>query len=162
MLQASTPWQAATYTYRSLSQVPHPTVQKGRSSQLRGHICYQIVIEHGIVGATSPPFPVVHWTGIFRSRIQFRAVFSHFMWIWKEWKAQSLRSFCITFQSLRYRITLMLWHFMCPVHYMHSTRNCSVVLNHSSFCVTAWFFFQNTWRILMKIGNERQTCPENN
>jgi len=56
----------------------------------------------------------------------------------------------------------MLWHFMCSVHYTHSTHNCSVVLNHSSVCVTSWFFFRNTWRILMKIDNETRTCPDNN
>jgi hypothetical protein len=65
-------------SYRSLSQVAHPAVQERRSSQLRRHICDQIVIEHWIVVVTSSRFPVVRVASIFRAGVTFRAPSTHF------------------------------------------------------------------------------------
>jgi hypothetical protein len=64
-MQAKRASAVACATYRTLTEIPHAAVQEGRPSQLRGYVCNQIVIEHGIVVTTSSRFPVVQVTRIF-------------------------------------------------------------------------------------------------
>jgi hypothetical protein len=62
---------AAYVTYRPLSEMSHATVQEGCTSQLRGYVRDQIVIEHGIVVTTSSRVTVVRMTRGFRPRVPF-------------------------------------------------------------------------------------------